>query len=99
MNDSNNPQPVPSMQALEAAAIKKLTEMLKNDPGKMPSEEAVLAAARMMAAKAHRELTAQQCQGQKPTEPQREGGLKVSPSSFNQRVTGDRQAKSLDGWG
>ena len=98
-NGSNQTSQVPSMQALEAAAIKQLTGMLKNDPGKKPSEEAVLTAAKMMAAKAHRELTAQQCQGQKPTEPQREGGLKVSPCSFNQRVTVDRQAKSLDGWG
>lgn len=24
--------------------------------------------------------------------------LKISPSTFNQRVTGDRQANSLDGW-
>ena len=48
------------MQSLEAAAIKKLTEMLKADKGQMPSEEAVLTAAKMMAAKAHRELTARQ---------------------------------------
>jgi hypothetical protein len=53
-------RPVPSMQALEAAAIKKLTEMLKADKGQMPSEEAVLTAAKVMAAKAHREMTAQQ---------------------------------------
>jgi hypothetical protein len=85
------------MQALEAAAIKKLTEMPKNDPGKMPNEEAVLTAAKVMAAKAHRDLTAQQCEEKKPTEPQR-GGLKVSRSSFNQRVTGDCQAERLD-WG
>ena len=28
----------------------------------------------------------------------RVGSLKIRPSSFNQRVTGDRQANSLDGW-
>jgi hypothetical protein len=60
MTDSPDTRPVPSMKALEAAAIKRLTEMLKNDPGKIPSEEAMLMAAKLMAAKAHRELTAQQ---------------------------------------
>lgn len=60
MTDSPDTRPVPSMKALEAAAIKRLTEMLKNDPGKMPSMEAVELAAKVMAAKAHRELTAQQ---------------------------------------
>jgi len=58
MNDSPDTRPVPSMQALEAAAIKQLTAMLSKDKGQRPSEEAVLTAAKMMAAKAHRELTA-----------------------------------------
>ena len=65
MNDSPDTRPVPSMQALEAAAIKQLTAMLSKDKGQMPSEEAVLTAAKVMAAKvmaakAHRELTARQ---------------------------------------
>ena len=87
MNDSPDKRPVPSMKRLEAAALEEIAKMLEKDEGKMPSMEAVELAAKLMAAKAHRELIAQQCQGQKPTEPQREGGLKVSPSSFNERGT------------
>ena len=46
----------PSLKALEAAAIRQLLGMLKNDQGKMPSEESILIAARLMARKAHREI-------------------------------------------
>lgn len=63
--------------------------MLNNEPGKVPREDAVLPAAKAMAAKAHRELTAQQRQEPMPTEPQRRGGLRISPSTFNQRFMGD----------
>ena len=60
MNDSNNAQPVPSMKKLEAAALGTIAEMLEKDEGKKPSLAAVELAAKMMAAKAHRELTAKQ---------------------------------------
>jgi hypothetical protein len=48
------------MKALEAAALGQITKMLEKEGGKMPSMEAVEIAAKMMAAKAHRELMAQQ---------------------------------------
>lgn len=60
MNDSPDTRPVPSMKRLEAAALGQLAKMLEKDGGKKPSLEAVEIAAKMMAAKAHRELTAQQ---------------------------------------
>jgi len=60
LTDSPNIRSVPSLQALEAAAIKQLTAMVSADNGKKPSEQAVLIAAKAMAAKAHRELSAQQ---------------------------------------
>lgn len=60
MTDSPDTRPIPSMKALEAAALGEIAKMLKDDPGKMPSMEAVELAAKVMAAKAHRELTAQQ---------------------------------------
>jgi hypothetical protein len=60
MNDSPDTPPVPSMKRLEAAALAEIAKMLEKDGGKMPSMEAVEVAAKMMAAKAHRKLTAQQ---------------------------------------
>ena len=48
---------VPSLQALEAAAIMQLVEVLQDSKTK-PSEEAVLILARMMAHRAQRELQA-----------------------------------------
>jgi hypothetical protein len=98
MNDSPDTRPVPAMKGLEAAALGETAKMLEKDGGKMPSMEAVELAARMMAAKVHRELNAQQSQEQKQPEPKRQGGLKISPSTFNQGVTDNWRAESLD-WG
>lgn len=60
MSDTPDTRPVPPMKRLEAAALEQIAKMLEKDGGKMPSMEAVEIAAKMMAAKAHRELTAQQ---------------------------------------
>lgn len=73
MNDSPDTRPVPSMKRLEAAALGEIAKMLEKDGGKMPSMEAVEIAAKMMAAKAHRELTARQNKEQGPTVPELEG--------------------------
>lgn len=48
---------IPSLQALEAAAMVRLAKMVK-DGDKKPSLEALQITARMMAQKAHRELLA-----------------------------------------
>lgn len=47
---------VSSLKALEGAAIRKLTAMLKEKQGKMPDEKSVVIAAKLMARKAHRWL-------------------------------------------
>lgn len=51
--------PVPSLLALEGAAMEAITPVLSG-PGKKPSEEAVLIMVRMMANRARRELLAKQ---------------------------------------
>lgn len=51
--------PVPSLLALEAAAMEAIAPLLSG-PGKKPSEEAALIAVRMMANRARRELLAKQ---------------------------------------
>jgi hypothetical protein len=89
MTDSPDKRSVLSIKRLEAASAGEIAQMLEKDGGVMPSMEVVVIAAEMMAAKAPRELIAQQCQEQKPTEARCQGGLKISPSTFNQRVTGD----------
>lgn len=60
MSDTPDTRPVPSMKALEASALKLLIDRVLSKGGKMPSEKAVLMTAKALAAKAHRELTAQQ---------------------------------------
>jgi hypothetical protein len=57
--DGGTPPPVPSLLALEAAAMEAVAAMLSG-PGKKPSEEAVLIMVRMMANRARRELLAKQ---------------------------------------
>ena len=52
--------PVPSMQALEASALQLLQERILSMGGKMPSPKALAMTVQALAAKAHRELTAQQ---------------------------------------
>jgi hypothetical protein len=86
------------MKQLEVAALGQLAKMLEKDGGLMSSMEEVEITVDKTAGKAHRELIAQQCEKQKPTEARCQGGLKISPSTFNQRVTGDCQSERLD-WG
>ena len=56
MNDAppTSPRKVPSLKALEAAALMAIAETIKDSPVK-PSEQAVMMAARTMALKAFRE--------------------------------------------
>lgn len=51
MNHIPPPKKIPSLKALEAAALIKLAEAIKDSPVK-PSERAVMMAARAMALKA-----------------------------------------------
>ncbi len=58
---AKGPRPVPSLIALEYAALKLHLEMLEKEPvgGKLPSVQAVRIAAKIMARRAFRELTAE----------------------------------------
>ena len=63
MDTSDSPSPqMPSLKALEAAAMVRLAKMVK-DGDKKPSLEALQITARMMAEKAHRELLAKEQKG------------------------------------
>lgn len=65
--DGGAPPPVPSLLALEAAAMEAIAPVLSGS-GKKPSEEAVLIMVRLMANKARRELLAKQS-GPETTQP------------------------------
>ncbi len=63
MDTPSRPSPqMPSLKALEAAAMVRLAQMVK-DGDKKPSLEALQVTARLMAQKAHRELLAKEEQG------------------------------------
>lgn len=47
-------KPLPSQKQLEAAAMQKLAKMVKDDPGKKPSPEALKVAAKILALRAQR---------------------------------------------
>lgn len=52
MNTQSNSSKAPSGKELEAAAMVRLAEMVKDDQGKKPSMEAMEIAVRLLAAKA-----------------------------------------------
>lgn len=60
MSDTPDTRPVPSMKRLEASALQLIGERILSRGGKMPSEKALAMTVQALAAKAHRELTAQQ---------------------------------------
>lgn len=47
-------KPLPSQKQLEAAAMQKLVKMVKDDPGKKPSPEALKVAAKILALRAQK---------------------------------------------
>ena len=60
MTDRPDARPVPSMKALEASALQLIEERILSKGGRMPSDKALAMTVQALAAKAHRELTAQQ---------------------------------------